>query len=136
MTNFLKMHFLLSVRQIFTFLIHSIREQNAEVPWKLGIELFICQQKQHAEERTSCKLLQVGQKKIYSHRKRTRESSIQKIFYQMHWYNFQHVNSSYSQEPLISSQVFSHNSKLYSIQPQEVGFFLHCSPTFFLHVTD
>lgn len=45
-------------------------------------------------------------------------------FHQMHWYNFQHVNSGYNQESLISSlTVFSHNSKLYSINPKRWDFF-------------
>lgn len=54
----------------------------------------------------------------------------------MHWYNFQHINSSYSQEPLISSHSFQPQFKILFHQPQEVGFFLHCSLTFFLHVTN
>lgn len=132
MTNFLKMHFLLSLRWILIFLLQSIREQYAEVPRKLETELFICQQEQHAEEHVENSYRQARRKCIPT------EKELEKgiIFPQMHWYNFQHINSSYSQEPLISSHSFQPQFKILFHQPQEVGFFLHCSLTFFLHVTN
>lgn len=52
------------------------------------------------------------------------------IFHQMHWYNFQYVNSSYSQESLIFSHSFQPQFKILFHQPQEMGFYSLLSDIF------